>query len=73
MIGGASALFAAQPPRLEIRHRLLAARSVTLIMDRGFRFTRRYRPEPRLIFARLGMQHDAADVLVADEYVVVVV
>ena len=43
------------PPRLEIRHRLVAGRRVTLIVDRRFRFARRYRPEPRLILGRWPM------------------
>jgi hypothetical protein len=49
------------PPRLKIRHRLLAARCVTAIIDRWFRLPRRYRPEPRLVLWRLRVEHDPSD------------
>jgi hypothetical protein len=43
------------------------------IVDRWFRFTRRYCPEPRLILGRLRMKHDATDNPVAVANIVIIV
>jgi hypothetical protein len=60
------------PLRLEISHRFLAACRIASIRSR-LRHPRRDRPEPAAIFWRRMRPHDAADVLVAVEHVVVVV
>ena len=61
------------PLRLEIRHRLLAARRVPLIEERRFRFERRDRPEPRASRRCLWVEEYPTDVPVAVEHVVIVV
>ena len=50
----------ALPCRLELRHRLLAARRITAICS-ALRETRGDRPKPWRALRRLRVQHDAAD------------
>ena len=69
---GNSGQTSSAPRRLEIRHRLLAARRIASIM-RVLRHPRRDRPEPAAIFRRGVGPQDAPDVPVAVEHVVVVV
>jgi hypothetical protein len=60
------------PPRLEIHYRFLAACRLASIM-RVLRHPRRDRPELERASARRVRRHDAADLPVAVEHVVVVV
>ena len=52
------------PPRLKIRHRILARRRIPSII-RTLRHPRRDAPEPAAIFRPRMRPHDATDVLVA--------
>src|SRR5262245_53740226 len=47
------------PPHLEVCHRLLAARCVSAIINRGRLSTSRYCPKPRLSLGCLRVMHDA--------------
>jgi hypothetical protein len=47
--------------RLKISHRLFAARSIAMIVDRGRLLAGSYRPKPWLCLRCLWVAHDAAD------------
>ena len=60
------------PRRLKIYHRILSRRRIAPIM-RVLWHPRRDRPKPRCAGRRLGMKHDAADMLAAVEHLIVFV
>ena len=60
------------PPRLEIRHRFLPGGGIAPIIG-ALRHARRDRPEPSAICRPRVRPHDAADVLVDIEHIVIIV
>ena len=59
-------------PRLKVRHRFLARRRIAAIIGR-LRDARRDRPKPGRVSAGRVRPHDAADVLVAIDHVIIIV